>query len=134
MKVVYRGFSDQRMICGDDFPDLAEFDEEVIWTPGSIQEVPDEVGRVLVNGHHTEFKEYQPPDASPDLEVQEQDSPQPTREEREVDLMAKSRTELVDLVETKELMVINTKTTKPEMVKALLDHYDASHDQSVDPE
>jgi len=141
MRVVYRGLSDTRVIAADDFDRSKGEDWVFTWTPGSYLEVPDWVGEVLVNGHHTEFKKWVDPNQNIDQEVSEGSEetpddqlPELTVEDRREALEAMSRTELIDLVEKKEVMTPTKRTTKRDMVDALIAHYYPDHNESANDE
>jgi hypothetical protein len=61
MKVVYTGTADHRGISSSDFPSIDQDFEDIVWTPGSSAEVPDEVAEYLVEFNRHEFALFEDP-------------------------------------------------------------------------
>lgn len=127
MRVTYTGRSDERIVSSNDFPDhqLDPGVDEILWlwVPGGTIEIPDSVGEWLCAYHKAEFKPYDEPKPEPVAEeLTESDKEDLEYLERHHDvLMDLTRDALVDRAAQEADFVATSKTTKGQLVDAIMD-------------
>lgn len=57
MRLMFIGQEHQRIISSSDFPELQRDFVSIVWSPGDVQDVPDDVAETLIQRCHNQFKE-----------------------------------------------------------------------------